>query len=154
MRLTYPIFVSALMICFFAFSAIAEEWVSVTDEIDVDYNRSIVRIYSVIKQLPKKSSRKSIESKRRGKDRARDILSSYIATLTTGSDKKNIEEELKGRPALSAKVQYVVEENLHNVGALDLPASEQYGYYFTFDLKLLKALIPELNMPQPAGTVQ
>ena len=146
MKLRHPVLVSILMVFFFSFPAVAENYTAVTDEVDVDYGESIVRVYAVVKSTGNYYDE--------GKKLGRKLLLSYIGTLTIGGEQKSLEQEFKKRPALWAKVQHIVEDKFFKSGESRLPASEQYGYYFTFDLKLLKPLIPELNMPQPAGAVQ
>lgn len=142
-----------LVSCLFASFAAAQEWTSITDEIEVDYNDNLVRAFVVIKGRDANYGHQS-ETLKPGIN----LLTAYIKTLTTGADKKVLGDEMKSRPALAAKIQKVLEDDIGNPMRTErgsyLQETGQFCRYYTFDLKKLLPVVPELNMPKPAGEVQ
>ena len=138
MKFRLPL-LSAIFIVLFASVAAANDWSAVTDEIDVDYSSNAVRVFALVKSGSGDYNRAVEQSKK--------ILLGYLGTLTRGKEKVRMEEEFNKRPALFGKVQYAVQRNIQQAGDAKLPATDQYGLYMTFDLNLLKPLIPDLNMP-------
>ncbi len=122
----------------------AEEWHSVTDEIEIDYETATVRVFA----LSKGNSGPEL------KDAARKPLLAYIGTLTSGEKETPLVQVFKTRPVLQAKVQEIVVQNLDSKYATFLPELQQYSCYHFFDLKRLKQAVPDLNMPRPSGAVQ
>lgn len=132
-------FLAAICVVLLASVAAANDWSAVTDEIDVDYSNSIVRSFSVVKRTSGYTSA--------AKNQCRKTLLSYLGTLTHGKENIRLEDEFKKRPALYGKVQHALEQHMRNGESADLPATDQYSLYMLFDLKHLKPLIPDLNMP-------
>ena len=143
--------VFCLMSLTFVALASAQDWTSITDEIEIDYNTSVMRIFVVVK-----SNNPNYDHHRETLQPGIKTTTAYIKTLTAGSDKKKLGEVMKARPALAAKIQKIVEDSLRNgaVSASYLQETAQFCRYYTFDLKKLLAVVPDLNLPKPDDMVQ
>ena len=143
--------VFCLMSLTFVALASAQDWTSLTDEIEIDYNTSVMRIFVVIK-----SNSPGYNHYKETLQPGIKMTTAYIRTLTVGSDKKKLGEVMKARPALAAKIQKIVEDTLANISVEGsyLQETSQYCRYYTFDLKRLLAVVPDLNLPKPDDMVQ
>ena len=130
--------IALVLIC--VSTAFANDWTAITDEVDVDFSTNTVRVYSVV-------GRKGSNHWDRSKAQARKTLLAYIDTLTTGKERVLLKDEFAKRKALHAKVQHLIEINLQNGQDAVLTETDQYSRYYSFDLKLLASLLPNLNFP-------
>jgi hypothetical protein len=142
MKLRYPALI-ALCLMFVASLAFADGWVRVSDEIEIDYQRNVVKAAALVKDDGNRYDN--------SQNLSRKIFLSYIESLTHGKEDIRLEKEFKKRSVLYGKVQFVLERNMQPGADSRLPTTKQFLKYWTFDLNLLKELIPDLNMPTQDG---
>lgn len=130
---------SSLVVCLLLLSsmAAAEEWVALSDELEIDYASQTLRVFAMDKDRGKLSVQ------------ARKSILTFVSSLTDGTDQKKLSDIFKTRKVISAKVQKLIQDNTHDMNKFTRLEDETGTNYFSFDLKLLKSVLPEINLPSP-----
>lgn len=119
-------------------SALANDWTPINDEVEIDYQAHVVRVFVSAKDYAAAGLN------------GQKMVLRYIETLTDGQDNKKLADVFKMRKVVLTKVQVILQGNTNQVQYASLPDGT-YTSYYTFDLKLLKPLFPELNLPTPGN---
>ena len=128
------VIIIAVLLCFALVApALANDWTRINDEIDINTRNKIVRAYVLH------------EDYNETRDLAKEVIVNYIKTLTTGRERTNLGTLFNTRPALLGKVQHAVSLNIGKESSTRVPNGA--SVYYTFDLKLLKPIIPDINLP-------
>lgn len=137
-RKPFLVFICALLlICAPAF---AEEWTALDDEIDIDYTTGVVRVFTMDDAYKGGNSKLDTQ--------AMSMVMKYISALTAGDDAKRLSDLFATRKSLAAKVETVVANATYRQSLTRLKNKTATAYY-TFDLKLLKSALPDINLPTP-----
>lgn len=133
--LPIPFFLLCTML--FASMAFADEWTAVNDEVEIDYQTSVIRVFTSAKEA---NILDTIAQK---------IVLSYIGTLTDGQDNKKLADIFKTRKVILAKIQLLIKQKTSYQRLPEKVLDGTYTGYYTFDLKLIKSILPDVNMPTP-----
>lgn len=115
-------------------AAMAAEWTPVNDELDIDYQTHVLRVYVTGKDWGQMSAA------------GRKMAYEYIGTLTDGNDNIKLVDIFKTRKAMSSKTQALLKDNMREENSMRLDDGT-LSIYYLFDLKLIKSLFPNVNMP-------
>ena len=127
-----------LLFLFLAVGAHAEQWSAINDELDIDYSKQIIRVFTIGKSALRSKEREPTANRK---------TFEYICTLTMGEDRKRLGDIFKARQPLGPKTKAIISKELKVLE--DTNTDEGIVSYFTFDLNKLKPLLPDLNMPEP-----
>lgn len=127
-----------------ATTAYCSDFIRLTDEIELDYTDSIVKVFVVV---PAKGHTYSYNADKI-LPKAQNVLYEYVRTLTFGKEMRLLGDEMDNRPVFAAKVEKELTGQMQRVEDMYLPRSNEFCSYFLFDLKLLRPIIADLNMPK------
>ncbi|WP_027188358.1 hypothetical protein [Desulfovibrio cuneatus] len=113
------------------------EWTPITDEVEIDYQTHVIRIFVSGKDANKF---KAMASK---------IALEYVATLTEGQDSKKMADIFKTRKVMQTKTEALLQDKIPSFPDTTVLNDGTKTAYLPFDLNALKSLFPNINLPTP-----
>lgn len=113
------------------------EWTPITDEVEIDYQTHVIRIFVSGKDYTAFGGT------------ARKIAFAYISTLTEGQDNKKMSDIFKTRKVMETKTKALLGETIRDRYETTRLEDGTRAAYISYNLNSLKSLFPNINLPTP-----